>query len=89
MTEYVTSRGTRIAYDRLGSGPAVILVGGAMQFRAFDPNTVAMAALLAEQGFTVVNYDRRGRGESEAAARSRSPTRSRTCGRSPTRWAAR
>ena len=68
MTEYVTSRGTRIAYDRLGSGPAVILVGGAMQFRAFDPNTVAMAALLAEQGFTVVNYDRRGRGQSEAAA---------------------
>ena len=68
MTEYVTSRGTRIAYDRQGTGPAVILVGGAMQFRAFDPTTVAMAGLLAEQGFTVVNYDRRGRGESEAAA---------------------
>ena len=65
MTEFVTSRdGTRIAYDRVGEGPAVILVAGAMQFRAFDPTTVEMAKLLAEKGFTVLNYDRRGRGES-------------------------
>ena len=65
MTEFVTSSDdTRIAYDRLGSGPSVILVGGAMQFRAFDPQTRQLAARLAEQGFTVVNYDRRGRGES-------------------------
>jgi pimeloyl-ACP methyl ester carboxylesterase len=65
MTEFVTSSdGTRIAYDRLGSGPSVILVGGAMQFRAFDPQTGQLAARLAERGFTVVNYDRRGRGES-------------------------
>jgi Predicted acyl esterases len=68
MSEFVTSRdGTRIAFDRVGSGPAVILIGGAMQFRGFDPNTVAMAELLAAHGFTVVNYDRRGRGESAAA----------------------
>lgn len=68
MSEFVTSRdGTRIAYDRVGHGPAVILVGGAMQFRGFDPTTVAMASLLAERGFTVVNYDRRGRGESADA----------------------
>jgi pimeloyl-ACP methyl ester carboxylesterase len=65
MTEFVTSSdNTRIAYDRLGSGPSVILVGGAMQFRAFDPQTGQLAARLAERGFTVVNYDRRGRGES-------------------------
>jgi len=65
MTEFVTSSDdTRIAYDRLGSGPSVILVGGAMQFRAFDPQTGQLAARLAERGFTVVNYDRRGRGES-------------------------
>lgn len=69
MTEYVTSAdGTRIAFDREGSGPPVILIGGAMQFRAFDPTTVEMAHELAGHGFTVVNYDRRGRGESPADA---------------------
>jgi pimeloyl-ACP methyl ester carboxylesterase len=69
MTEYVTSAdGTRIAFDREGSGPPVILVGGAMQFRGFDPTTREMASLLASHGFTVVNYDRRGRGESPADA---------------------
>ena len=48
MTEYVTSAdGTRIAYDRQGSGPPVILIAAAMQFRAFDPTTVEMAELLA------------------------------------------
>ncbi|HEX2130207.1 MAG TPA: alpha/beta hydrolase [Actinophytocola sp.] len=65
MSRSVTSRdGTRIAFDQVGTGPAVILVAGAFQFRAFDQPTVELAGLLAEQGFTVVNYDRRGRGES-------------------------
>jgi pimeloyl-ACP methyl ester carboxylesterase len=69
MTEYVTSAdGTRIAFDREGSGPPVILIGGAMQFRGFDPTTVEMAHHLADHGFTVINYDRRGRGESPADA---------------------
>ena len=67
MTEFVTSAdGTRIAFDREGAGPPVILIGGAMQFRGFDPATAEMAHLLAGHGFTVVNYDRRGRGESPA-----------------------
>jgi len=65
MTDFVTSAdGTRIGYDREGSGPPVILVAAAMQFRAFDPGTAEMAHLLAEQGYTVINYDRRGRGDS-------------------------
>ena len=69
MTEFVTSAdGTRIAYDVEGSGPPVILIGGAMQFRAFDPITSEMAQHLADHGFAVVNYDRRGRGESPADA---------------------
>ncbi|KRC59301.1 hypothetical protein ASE14_16240 [Agromyces sp. Root81] len=68
MTEFATSAdGTRIAYDRQGSGPPVILVDGAMQFRAFDPVTVEMAKELAGHGFSVVHYDRRGRGESPAS----------------------
>ncbi|MFB2596368.1 alpha/beta fold hydrolase [Herbiconiux sp. P17] len=65
MSEFVTSGdGTRIAYDREGEGPAVIFVASAFNFRAFDPSTAQLAHLLAERGFTTVNYDRRGRGES-------------------------
>lgn len=65
MSEFVTSKdGTRIAFDRVGDGPGVILVAGAFQFRAFDEPTVELAGQLAEEGFTVINYDRRGRGES-------------------------
>ncbi|WP_127792403.1 alpha/beta fold hydrolase [Agromyces sp. LHK192] len=67
MSEYATSAdGTRIAFDRVGSGPPVILVDGAFQFRAFDPGTTELQHLLAERGFEVVRYDRRGRGESPA-----------------------
>jgi pimeloyl-ACP methyl ester carboxylesterase len=59
----VTSRdGTTIAYERLGSGPPVILVDGALCSRAFGPMP-KLGPLLARR-FTVVMYDRRGRGES-------------------------
>jgi pimeloyl-ACP methyl ester carboxylesterase len=58
---YVTSRdGTRIAYDRWGKGPAVIVVGGALSDRA---GSAELAQLLATR-FTVYGYDRRGRGAS-------------------------
>lgn len=63
----VTSKdGSRIAYDRLGSGPTVILVGGALGFRRFG-KMQQLARLLAER-CTVVNYDRRGRGDSTEVA---------------------
>lgn len=57
----VTSRdGTSIAFDRIGTGPALILVGGALSERsAWAP----LAQRLAPH-FTVVAYDRRGRGDS-------------------------
>jgi pimeloyl-ACP methyl ester carboxylesterase len=62
--ETITSRdGTTIAFDRYGEGPALILVGGALQYRAFDPPTADLAARLADR-FTVFHYDRRGRGDS-------------------------
>lgn len=68
MTSFATSSdGTLIGYSIEGSGPPVILVAGAMQFRGFDPATAAMATLLAARGYTVINYDRRGRGESAQA----------------------
>jgi pimeloyl-ACP methyl ester carboxylesterase len=68
MSEYATSSdGTRIGFDREGSGPPVILVDGAFQFRAFDPATTELQHHLAGHGFEVVRYDRRGRGESPAS----------------------
>jgi len=59
----VTSKdGSRIAYDRLGSGPTVILVVGALGYRKFG-KMQELAGLLAES-CTVINYDPRGRGDS-------------------------
>jgi pimeloyl-ACP methyl ester carboxylesterase len=54
--------GTRIAYERIGSGPPLILVDGALCYRASGPAR-SLAARLADR-FTVFIYDRRGRGES-------------------------
>src|SRR5262245_65139488 len=62
-TRTVTSRdGTVIAYQRLGSGPPLILVDGALCSREFGPMP-KLAPLLARR-FSVLMYDRRGRGES-------------------------
>lgn len=59
--QLVTSQdGTRIAYDKLGKGPAVILVNGAFATRSSNSE---LAQLLAAH-FTVYSYDRRGRGDS-------------------------
>ena len=54
--------GTSIAFDKQGSGPALILVDGALCSRTMGPSA-SLAALL-KQHFTVYTYDRRGRGES-------------------------
>ncbi len=63
ITSTVTSKdGTRIVYDKIGHGPAVILVAGAMCSRSFWSGP-ELAKLLA-RSFTVYNYDRRGRGDS-------------------------
>lgn len=59
----VTSKdGTTIAYETMGSGPPVILVDGAMCYRDFGPMRPLAEALKGR--FTVILYDRRGRGES-------------------------
>lgn len=61
MTSFVTSMdGTRIAFDRLGQGPPVVVVSGIFCHRQ---TTQELAEQLA-QNFSVINYDRRGRGES-------------------------
>ena len=60
---FVSSRdGTRIAYDKVGTGPALILVDGALCYRGSGP-ALPLAEELKDQ-FTVYTYDRRGRGES-------------------------
>jgi len=62
MKKVYSKDGTAIAFDQLGQGPAIILVGGAFTDRS-QPALVQLAALLAPH-FTVFNYDRRGRGDS-------------------------
>ena len=59
----VTSRdGTPIFYDRQGSGPAIVVVDGALTVRRSD-NKAELVGLLAPK-VTVFTYDRRGRGDS-------------------------
>jgi pimeloyl-ACP methyl ester carboxylesterase len=61
--ETVTSNdGTKIAYERQGSGPALIMVDGALCTH-LTGSKPKLAGLLAPD-FTVFSYDRRGRGES-------------------------
>ncbi len=57
-----SSDGTSIAYERLGAGPAVILVDAAGNFRGFSPMPQLAEALA--QNFTTFTYDRRGKGAS-------------------------
>jgi pimeloyl-ACP methyl ester carboxylesterase len=64
MATVTSADGTRIGYDSVGDGPPLILVAGATQYRAIDQTTPKLQRLLAEGGLSVVNYDRRGRGES-------------------------
>lgn len=62
MSKITSKDGTEIAYEKHGTGPALILVDGAMTYRGFGPMT-RLSELLAPY-FTVYTYDRRGRGES-------------------------
>ena len=62
MEKVISKDGTPIAFDRLGSGPALVLVDGAMCSRGFGPMPALAKALAAR--FTVYHYDRRGRGDS-------------------------
>jgi pimeloyl-ACP methyl ester carboxylesterase len=54
--------GTAIAFDRIGYGPPVILIDGALCYRGMGQSG-QLAELLAPH-FTVFTYDRRGRGAS-------------------------
>ncbi|HEY5825257.1 MAG TPA: alpha/beta hydrolase [Cyclobacteriaceae bacterium] len=58
----ISKDGTRIAYEKAGEGARVILVDGALGHRKLNGGR-DLASLLAEK-FTVIFYDRRGKGES-------------------------
>jgi pimeloyl-ACP methyl ester carboxylesterase len=64
MKTAVSADGTALAYDRYGDGPPVIMAAGAFNTRT---TTEPLARALAD-GFTVLNYDRRGRGDSGDSA---------------------
>lgn len=55
-----SSDGTRIAFERAGNGPALVIVGGALSDRKGGKPLVGKL----RDRFTVYTYDRRGRGES-------------------------
>jgi len=62
MTTTITGKdGTTLAVDTIGQGAPVILVGGAFN----DRSTVAALGAELASAFTVVTYDRRGRGASD------------------------
>jgi pimeloyl-ACP methyl ester carboxylesterase len=61
--ERVTSDdGTILGLTRAGSGPVLVIVDGAFCFRGHGPSEALASELAAH--FTVITYDRRGRGES-------------------------
>jgi pimeloyl-ACP methyl ester carboxylesterase len=62
MKKVLSKDGTPIAFDRTGTGPPIILVDGALCYRASGPMGPLAAQLASD--FTVFTYDRRGRGDS-------------------------
>lgn len=62
MTTVKSKDGTQIAFDCTGSGPAIILVDGALGYRG-NFGLDQLAGVLAGD-FSAYAYDRRGRGES-------------------------
>jgi pimeloyl-ACP methyl ester carboxylesterase len=60
MNKVASADGTPLAFERSGDGPPVIVVGGAFNDRA----SAGPLAELLEPRFTVIRYDRRGRGDS-------------------------
>lgn len=60
MHKVISKDGTKMAYEKRGDGPAIILIAPA----AADRNDAGQLAEQLAQYFTVYNYDRRGRGQS-------------------------
>jgi pimeloyl-ACP methyl ester carboxylesterase len=66
MTEFVQAGDVRVAFDRIGSGPPLVLMHGAEASRQmFAPLMPALA-----RHFTVIAYDQRDCGDTEAPDRA-------------------
>lgn len=63
-TQYLAVPGGRIAYDRQGTGPLVVLVPGVGELRTAYR---FLAPELVKAGYTVVSTDLRGHGDSDAS----------------------
>lgn len=62
MPNVISADGTKIAYEREGTGPLLIMVDGALCSRSMGP--MKSIAKLLSSNFSVVRYDRRGRNDS-------------------------
>ncbi|MFF0270065.1 alpha/beta fold hydrolase [Kribbella sp. NPDC004536] len=60
MDKVVSKDGTELAYDVTGRGPGLVLIAGAFTGRAY----FAEYAEALSSAYTVISYDRRGRGDS-------------------------
>src|SRR5918992_1022822 len=72
MNRVTSADGTSIAFERLGDGPPLIVVGGA----TCDRGRMREVSERLARRFAVINYDRRGRGgtvPTELAARVEAP----------------
>ena len=79
MEPVISKDGSRIAYDRYGAGPTVILVGGALSYRKFSKmEELGAAARRALHGDQLRPPRAR---RLDRKSRTRSSARSRTCRR--------
>jgi hypothetical protein len=78
--------GTTIAFEKTGSGPAVIIVAGALTHRHIYRDKYTSLTEKLSKHFTTYIYDRRGRGETTHLGTSLDRWRA---GRSPTPESAR
>ena len=60
LTQVMSADGTLIAFEQMGAGPPLVLVAGA----SCDAARMRPTAEHLARDFAVINYDRRGRGES-------------------------
>ena len=62
MTRVSSADGTAIVIETVGSGPGIVMIDPAGAFHGMRPTADAVDALA--RSFTVITYDRRGRGSS-------------------------
>ena len=75
-TEYATSAdGTRIAFERAGTGPVVVLVDGAMVYREFGGGRATIEALRDRYTVVALRPSRARRERQHAPLRARARAR--------------